>query len=272
MELVIKPKSKWWHIDLKELWFYRELFYFLTWRDTKVKYKQTYIGVAWAIFQPFITMVIFSVIFGKFGKVPSDGIPYPIFVYGGLLFWVLFNGGLTSAANSFVNNERIISKIYFPRIILPASAILTNIIDFLFSIIIFAGMLIFYHYTPGLTGLLLAPVLVLLTVFSAFGMGLLIASFNVKFRDIRYVLPFFIQILMFVTPVIYPVSIFPDKYRLLLGLNPMSGIIDTARATLLGTGSIDWALLGVSMASAFVYCALGFVYFKKMERYFADFI
>ncbi len=272
MELLIKPKNKWWQLNLKEIWFFRDLFYFFTWRDVKVKYKQTIIGALWAIFQPFITMVIFTIFFGKLAKLPSDGIPYPIFVYTGLLFWILFSTSLSQVSNSFIQNEKIVTKIYFPRIILPISSVITNIVDFLIASIILVGMMFFYHYVPSFIGLLLIPVLLLMTVFSTLGIGLLFSSLNVKYRDVRFVLPFFIQLLLFITPVIYPVSIVGEKYRWILGLNPMSGVIDAARAGILGTREIDWLLLGVSMLSMVFYCVVGYFYFKKVERYFADII
>lgn len=272
MELIIRPKNKWWQFNWQELWLFKDLFYFLTWRDVKVKYKQTIIGAAWAIFQPFVTMVVFTIFFGKFAKMPSDGAPYPIFVYTGLIFWNLFSSSLSLVSNVFVNNERIITKIYFPRIILPVTAIFTNVVDFLFSTIIMGGMLIYYHFAPSLLGIILLPLLIIMTILSVLGIGLLMASLNVKYRDIRYVLPFFLQILIFITPVIYPVSIVSEKYRWILGLNPMAGIIDAARAGILGTKEIDWLLLGVSFISMSVYCLAGYIYFKKTERYFADVI
>lgn len=272
MKTLIRPKNKWWKFDFKEFWSYRDLFYFLTWRDIKVKYKQTIVGAAWAIFQPFITMVIFSIFFGKLAQIPSDGIPYPIFVYTGLLFWNLFNSGLGGASNSFLGNERIITKVYFPRIILPISAIITFIVDFAIASLILVGMMFYYQYVPSLIGLLLIPLLIFMTVLSAVGIGLLFASVNVKYRDVRYVLPFFIQMLMFLTPVIYPVSVAPERFQWILGLNPMSGVIDTARAGLLGTGVINWELLAISGISLIIYCVVGYFFFKKVERYFADII
>src|SRR3989344_5993280 len=270
MEIVIRPKNKWWRLDLKEIWLFRDLFYFLTWRDVKVKYKQTVVGAAWAIFQPFVTMVVFTIFFGNFAKMPSDGIPYPIFVYTGLIFWTLFSSGLSHASNTFMENERIVTKVYFPRIILPVSSIITNIVDFLIAGIILIGMMIYYNYTPTLTGILIFPLLLVLTVFSTLGIGLLFGSLNVKYRDVRFILPFFIQLLIFLTPVIYPVSIVSDRFRWILGLNPMAGVIEAAGAGLLGTGSVDWPLLGVSVVSMSVYSVLGYFYFKKVERYFAD--
>lgn len=272
MELVIKPKSKWWKFDWRELWEFRDLFYFLTWRDVKVKYKQTVVGALWAVFQPFITMVVFTIFFGQLAHMPSQGVPYPIFVYTGLVFWTLFSAGLSHASNSFVENERIITKIYFPRFILPVASIFTNIVDFIIASCILVGMMAYYHYVPSLVGIALIPVLILMTIFSTLGIGLLFSSLNVKYRDVRFILPFFIQLLLFVTPVIYPVSIVSERFRPLLGINPMAGVIDAARAGLLNSGSINWALLGVSAASMLVYCVVGYFYFRKVEGYFADVI
>jgi lipopolysaccharide transport system permease protein len=272
MEIIIKPKNKWWQFDGKEIWQFRDLFYFFTWRDLKVKYKQTAIGALWAIFQPFITMIIFSIFFGKLAHLPSDTIPYPIFVYAGLLFWTLFSTSLAQISNSFIENERIVTKIYFPRIILPISSIITNIVDFCIAFVILIGLMLYYHYTPSFLGVLFLPLLMLMTIFSTLGIGLLFSSLNVKYRDVRFVLPFFIQILLFVTPVIYPASIVGEKYRWLLGLNPMAGVIDAARSSILGNKPIDFVLLLISCVSMVIYCVLGYFYFKKVERYFADVI
>jgi len=272
MEIIIRPKNKWWQIDWKELWLFRDLFYFLSWRDIKVKYKQTIVGVLWAVFKPIATMIVFTIFFGKFAKMPSDGIPYPIFVYTGLLFWNLFATSLSDISGTFVSNERIITKVYFPRIILPVSSIITNFVDFLIAAVILIGMMIVYGYTPSLTGILLLPVFIIMTVLAALGVGLLFGSLDVKYRDIRYVLPFFMQILIFITPVIYPVSIVSERFRWILGLNPMAGVIDAVRAGILGVKEIDWLLLGVSAICLLVYCVVGYVFFKKVERYFADVI
>lgn len=272
MELIIKPKDKWWQFNWKEIWFFRDLFYFLTWRDIKVKYKQTVIGAVWAIFQPLVTMVIFSVFFGQLARIPSDGVPYPIFVYSGLVFWTLFSSGLSHASDSFVSNERIITKVYFPRVILPVSSILTNVVDFILAFVILLVLMFYYHFSVSIWMVFFVPLLLIMTVFSALGIGLLFSSLNVKYRDVRFVLPFFIQLLVFITPVIYPVSIVSEKYRWLLGLNPMAGIIDTARVLILHTHGVDWLLLSISVVCVLFYCALGYLYFRKVERYFADVI
>lgn len=272
METIIRPKNQWWKIDWKEIWDFRELFYFFTWKDIKVKYKQTLVGVGWAIFQPLVTMVVFSIFFGKLAKMPSDGIPYPLFVYSGLVFWTFFSSSLAGVSGSFVDNERILTKIYFPRIILPVSSIITHLVDFFVASVILIFIMAYYHFSPSFAGIIIFPLLIILSFVSSFGIGLLFASLNVKYRDVRYVLPFFIQLLIFVTPVIYPVSIMSQKYRWLLGLNPMAGVVDAARAGLLGGREIDWLLLAVSALSAFVYCLIGVIYFRKVERYFADVI
>jgi lipopolysaccharide transport system permease protein len=272
MEITIKPKTKWWQIDFAEIWRFRDLAYFLAWRDFKVKYKQTVIGIMWVVFQPLATMIIFTVFFGGLAKIPSDNIPYPIFVYTGLLFWTLFSNSLSNASNSFVGNEGIVTKIYFPKIILPIASITTNLVDFAISAAILVIMMFVYNYSPSLTGILILPILVIMTLLSTLGIGLLFASLNVKYRDVRYILPFFVQLLIFITPVIYPVSLVSPQNRWILGLNPMAGVIDAARAGLLNNQPIDWTLLGISAISMFVYFVIGFIYFRKVEKYFADVI
>lgn len=270
--LYIRPKNKWWKLDWKEIWRFRDLFYFFTWRDVKVKYKQTVVGALWAIFQPITSMVVFTIFFGKFAKMPSDGIPYPIFVYSGLLFWNFFSSSLSEVSNSFVGNEHIITKVYFPRIILPISSILTNLVDFFIAALILICMVIYYGFVPHLLSLIFIPLLLLMTIFSALGIGLLYGSLNVKYRDVRYVLPFFMQLLIFITPVIYPVSIVSEKYRWIVGLNPMAGVISAARVSILGTGQIDWVLFGISIISMLICLIAGYIYFRSIERYFADII
>jgi lipopolysaccharide transport system permease protein len=268
---VIKPKKIFHLSDLKELWIYKELLYFFTWRDLKVRYKQTAVGAGWAIFQPLITMVVFSVFFGQMAKVPSDNVPYPIFVYVGLLFWQFFSSALSDTSNVLITNQAIITKVYFPRLILPISSVITKLVDFLISSLILIGLMFYYGYVPSLTGILIIPLLLLISFMASVGGGLLLASINVKYRDVRYALPFFIQILMFVTPVIYPASI-AGKYSTLLAINPMMGVIQTARASLLGTTPINWTLIGISFIACMVLLFIGIYVFKKTERYFADII
>ena len=271
-ETMITPHKKLFNIGLKELWEYRELAYFFVWRDVKVRYKQAVIGVLWAILQPFVTMVIFTVFFGRLAKIPSDGIPYPIFVYVGLLLWRYFSFGLTHASDSMVANANMIQKIYFPRLVLPISSSLIGIVDFFVASIILFGLMAYYHYTPNLMGILLLPVLLFTTFMASVGFGCFLAALNVKYRDVRFIVPFFIQILMYLTPVIYPVSMLGEKFRWLLMLNPMSGIIETARGTLLGTKPVDWNLLSVSIIVSMILFAGGIIYFRKTERFFADVI
>ncbi|MEK7607411.1 MAG: ABC transporter permease [Patescibacteria group bacterium] len=266
---IIKPKKTWSLGDFREIWNYRELLYFFTWRDLKVRYKQTFIGVLWAILQPFITMIVFTVFFGKLAQMPSDGVPYPIFVYVGLLFWQFFSSALSETSNILISNQAIITKVYFPRLILPLSSVLTKFVDFTIASLILVGMMFYYGYMPHIIGLLILPLLLLITFMVAVGGGLCLASVNVKYRDVRYALPFFIQILLFLTPVIYPASI-AGKYSWALALNPMTGVIQTARAALLGTTPTNWLLLGISFAACFMILIIGVVYFKKVERYFAD--
>ncbi len=222
--------------------------------------------------QPFLTMVVFTIFFGKLVGIPSEGVPYAVFSYTGLLFWQFFSSALNSSSNSFVANQPILQKIYFPRVILPISASLVSFVDFIFSAVVFVGILIFYHVTPGLLGIVLVIPALLITFIVATSLGLILATLNVKYRDVRYALPFFIQLLLFVTPVIYPVSIVSGNLRPFLALNPMSGVIETMRASLLGLGSIDLSLLGISLASGFVLFIIGFIYFSRSEREFADVI
>ncbi|HAQ02960.1 TPA: phosphate ABC transporter permease [Candidatus Nomurabacteria bacterium] len=268
---VIKPKKIFSFSSLSEVWEYRELLYFFTWRDLKVRYKQTAIGALWAIFQPFITMVVFSVFFGGLLKIPSDGVPYPIFVYTGLLFWQFFSSALSDTSNVLITNQAIITKVYFPRLILPLSSVMTKFIDFGIAAVILVGMMFYYNYTPHLVGLLIIPLLLIITFMVSTGLGLFLASINVKYRDVRYALPFFIQILMFVTPVIYPASI-AGKYSWILALNPMMGVIQSARAALLGTTVLNWTLVSISLLATFILMLIGIYTFKKTERYFADII
>ena len=266
---IIRPKKTFSLNDFREIWNYRELLYFFTWRDLKVRYKQTFIGAAWAILQPFITMVVFTVFFGKLTQMPSDGVPYPIFVYVGLLFWQFFSSALSETSNTLIANQSIITKVYFPRLILPLSAVLTKFVDFLIASFILIGLMFYYGYTPHLLGFLLIPILLIITFMASVGSGLCLASINVKYRDVRYALPFFIQILLFITPVIYPASI-AGKYSWVLALNPMTGVIQSARAALLGTTPINWLLLFISFLVCLAILSIGIFYFKKVERYFAD--
>lgn len=267
---VIKPRTGWARLNIKELWHYKELFYIFAWRDIKVRYKQTAIGVMWAILQPFLSMVIFSIFFGGLAKVPSNGIPYPIFVFSGLLFWNYFSTSLTASSNTLVANEAIIKKIYFPRLLLPLSATITPLIDFALAGVVLVGLMIFYHFTPTLQGVIIFPFLVALTMITASGAGAFLAAINVRYRDVREALPFFIQILFFVTPVIYPTTLVPERFQWLLGLNPMAGIIEAARAGIIGDKEVNFQLLAFSALAGLVLFILGLYYFKRTEKIFAD--
>src|SRR4030042_4424215 len=271
-EIIIKPQKGWIPVNLRELWQFRDLLYFLSWRDIKVKYKQTALGAAWAVLQPFITMIVFSLLFGKLAKIPSDGIPYPIFVYAGLLPWNYFSTALGSSGNSLVASSNLITKVYFPRLIIPASASLSALLDFFIASLILIGMMFFYHFTPHTIGIVMIPVLVFLTFMVAVGCGLWLSALNVEYRDFQYVIPFLVQIWMFATPVIYPVQLFPEKYRWLLSLNPMGGIIEAFRASTLGHQPINWNSLIISSAIGFTVFFTGMLYFRKVERSFADVI
>ncbi len=268
---IIKPKKTLSLDDFREIWQYKELLYFFVWRDLKVRYKQTAIGVLWAIFQPFMTMVVFSIFFGMFLKVPSDGVPYPIFVFTGLLFWQFFSGALSETSNVLISNQAIITKVYFPRLILPLSSVATKFVDFSVAAVILGGMMIYYGYVPQIEALFIIPLLLIITFMASVGGGLFLAAINVKYRDVRFILPFFISILLFLTPVIYPASI-AGKYSWLLAFNPMTGVIQSARAALLGTTEINWLLIAISFGATAVLLAIGVIFFKKVERYFADII
>lgn len=271
-EIIIRPPKGFLSIGLQELWNYRELAYFFVWRDIKIRYKQTVIGVLWAIFQPLMAMIIFTIFFGKFAKMPSDNIPYPVFVYVGLLLWNYFSSGLSHASESMVSNANIIQKTYFPRLIIPISSSLTGLVDFLIASCLLIAFMFFYHFRPNIEIIIYLPVLILTVFLSSVGLGCFFASVNVKYRDVRYAMPFFIQIMMFLTPVIYPISLLGNKYRWLLLLNPMSGVIETARAVIFGGRAVDYNMLFISIMVSAVLFISGVVYFRKTERYFADIV
>lgn len=266
---IIEPKKGWVPLDFKEIWDYRELLYFLTKRDIKVRYKQTVLGGLWAIIQPFVTMVVFTFFFGRLGKIPSDGVPYPIFVYAALLPWTYFANALSASGNSLVGSANLITKVYFPRLIVPMSAALGGLLDFFIAMLILCGLVIHYKVILGF-GIILFPFLVLLTFLCAVGVGLWLSALNVQYRDIRYVIPFLIQIWMFLSPVIYPVSMAKGKYLWLLLFNPMSGVIKAFRASILGHQPIGWGMLGLSAFLIFLILISGLFYFRRMERAFAD--
>lgn len=267
-ELVIRPRSGWIAIDWRELWEGRELLYFLVLRDVKVRYKQTVLGVAWAVLQPLFTMLIFTVVFGRFAKIPSDGLPYAVFVFAGLLPWTFFSNNISQASMSLVNQQSLLTKIYLPRVFVPASAIGSGLIDLLVSFVIFA-LLMLYYQVGASPRILVVPLLVLLTAAASLGVGLALAALIVTYRDFRYVVPFLVQSWLYVSPVIYPVSMVPKQWQPVLALNPMAGIIDGFRSALLG---LPWnpVTLAVSSASSVLLLAYGLFYFRKTERSFAD--
>jgi len=256
---------------VSELWRYRELFYFLAWRDVKLRYKQTALGVAWAVLQPLMTMIVFTLLFGKLGNMPSDGIPYPLFYFGALLPWMYFAAALANSGNSLVANAGLVTKVYFPRVILPTSAAVSGLVDLLIGFVLLIGIMAYYRVVPGWT-MLLWPPLTLLLFILALGVSLILAALNVKYRDVKYTLPFLVQLWLFATPVIYPTSLIPERYRVLAGLNPLSGVIDGFRAALNPTKQVDWQLLAISTIVTSVVFTLAVVYFRRSERAFADIV
>lgn len=267
---LIEPASGWRALDLNELWAYRELLWVLAARDIKVRYKQTVLGAGWAIIQPVMTMVVFSIIFGRFAEMPSEGFPYPVFVYAGLLPWTFFANALTRSGSSVVGSAHLISKVYFPRLIIPLSSIGTGVVDLAISTaVLFVIML--YFGVEWSANLLAAPLLLVLVVFLALGVGTLIAALNVAYRDFSYLTPFLVQLWMFATPVIYPASLVPERWHWLLYLNPMSGIIEGFRSAFLGK-PFDLLPIGLSLLTAIVLFLIGVLYFEKVERRFADII
>ena len=274
MEYEIKPQRKF-DFGLKELWSYKELFYFFAWRDIKVKYKQTALGFLWAVLQPLITMVVFTFFFGRLLQIPSSTLPYPVFVLSGLLLWNIFSSGVTNAGNSMVNNSNIIKKIYFPRLIIPLSAILVSVFDFLMTLLIFFGVLLYFKINANLNIawfnlLLVLPISVILSCIASFGIGTLLAALNIKYRDFRYMIPFMIQTLLFITPVIYPISIIQSPLlKIILAMNPMYAAIEILRGSMTGIFP-DTYLLMLSIFSSVVFLLIGVFFFRKTEYYFAD--
>jgi lipopolysaccharide transport system permease protein len=268
--VIIKPGKTWGAIDFRDLWAFRDLLYFLTWRDVKVRYKQTALGVAWAIIQPLFTMLIFTLFFGRLAGVPSDNIPYPVFAYAGLLPWTFFANAISNSGNSLVSSANLITKVYFPRMIIPAAAIAAGLVDLAISFLVLIPLMIRYHIV--LTwNVLMFPVVVLLTALLALGVGMWLSALNVKYRDVRFALPFIVQLWMFVSPVIYPASFLPARFRWLLALNPMTGIIEGYRASLFGH-SFNWAALGISTAITAALLVYSSYAFHRMEKNFADII
>ena len=270
-KIIIRPTSGWAALNLRDLWVYRELVYFMTWRDLKVRYKQTALGAAWAILQPFLTMVVFSIFFGSLAGVPSDGVPYPIFSYTALIPWTLFSKALQDASRSLVNSSHMITKVYFPRMILPLASVLAGIVDFLIAFVVLLGMMAFYHVTPT-ANIWTIPLFLILALVTAAGVSLWLSALNVLYRDINYVLPFLTQFWMYITPIAYPSSMVPEKWRLLYAVNPMTGVVEGFRWALLGSGQAPGMMTLVSTLVAIVLLVSGMFYFKRMERLFADMV
>ena len=267
----IQPRRRLRALDFQSLWEYRELLYFFCWRDIKVRYKQTALGAAWALLQPFLTMLIFSVIFGRFAKMPSEGVPYPIFAYCGLLPWQLFSLALSETSNSLVGNAHLITKVYFPRVLVPIAGLLAGLVDFAIAFVLLVAMMFYYHIPVHAT-VLVIPALLLFVLVTSLGVGLWLSALSVKYRDVRHILPFITQFWLYATPVAYPSSLIPHKWRFLMGLNPMSGVVEGFRWALLGTGQVDFRLMALSIVSVLILLAGGLVYFDRMESTFADLV
>lgn len=268
--LVIRPPRKWIPVDLKELWAYRELIVSFSLRDIKLRYKQTGLGIAWAALQPLLTMLIFTVIFGGLAKIPSDGVPYPLFVLAALLPWMLFSEGLTRSTTSMITNANIMTKVYFPRLIMPLSSIISPLVDFVISFVILMVMMFYYGFMPTIN-IVFLPVFLLLALATSLGVGLWLSALNVKYRDFQYTVPFLIQIWMFASPVVYSSSLVPEALRPIFGLNPLTGVIEGFRWALLGTGAPSTMVL-VSVGMVIALLVSGMFYFRRMEQYYADIV
>ena len=267
--LRIVPPARWASLELGELWEYRELLYFLIWRDVKVRYKQTVLGAAWAVIQPVFMMIVFSLFFGRLAKVPSDGIPYPVFTFCALIPWQLFANALTESSNSLVGNQNLITKVYFPRLVVPISAVLSGVIDFAIAFVLLLGMMFYYGIVPT-WAIVTLPAFILLELFTALGVGLWLSALNVQFRDVRYTINFLVQFWLFATPVAYPSSIIPEKWRVFYGINPMAGVVEGFRWALLGNAAPSAPMLSVSILAVLAILIGGLFYFRRMEQTFAD--
>ena len=269
--IIIKPSHGWSALNLRDLWAYRELILFLTWRDLKVRYKQTLFGASWAILQPFLTMVVFSIFFGNLAEIPSDGVPYPIFSFTALLPWTLFSKALQDASKSLVASSHMITKIYFPRMILPLSAVLAGLVDFFIAFAVLIGMMFYFGIMPT-ANVWMLPLFLLLALITAIGVGLWLSALNVLYRDIGYVIPFLTQFWMFITPIAYPSSMVPEKWQAIYAINPMAGVVDGFRWALMGTGQPPGLMTLVSSLVAVVLLISGMFFFRRMERLFADMV
>jgi lipopolysaccharide transport system permease protein len=265
----LQRSDGWRALNLREIWQYRELLYFLSLRDIKVRYKQTLLGVLWAIIQPFFTMVVFSIFFGKLAKMPSDGIPYPIFAYAALVPWTLFANALTQSSNSLVQSANLLKKVYFPRLIIPISSVLAGTVDFVLAFVVLLAMMLFYGIVPT-ANIIWLPFFLVLTCGTALGVGLWLSAMNVKFRDVRYAVPFLTQFWLFATPIAYPSSLLSDPWRTLYGMNPMAGVVEGFRWALLGTETAPDSLVIVSVFTMLILLGTGLAFFRRVEKTFAD--
>ena len=268
--ILIKPLRGWIALGLDEVWRYRELLFYFIWRDIKVRYKQTLLGAAWAILQPVFTMVVFSIFFGRLAKMPSDGIPYPIFSYTGLLPWTFFATGMANGANSIVRDSNLIKRVYFPRLVTPVSAVVGALPDFLLAFLVLIAMMLYYGLFPTAASILLLPLCLLLALMTSMGVGLWLAAMNAQYRDIRYIMPFLTQFWMYATPVVYPSSLLEEPWRTLYGLNPMVSVVEGFRWSLLGRGDPAMSMIVVSFITATIVLVSGAFFFRRMERRFAD--
>lgn len=268
--VVIAPSGRWPRLDFQELWRYRSLFFFLVWRDIKVRYAQTALGVGWAVLQPLLTMGVFTLIFGRFARIPSDGVPYALFSLSALVPWTYFSTALAGAGNSLVTERNLITKVYFPRLVVPFAPVLAGLADFAVGMGMLLLVMLGAGRVPTVAALAIVPLAVLVMVLTAAGVGSWLAALNVQYRDFRYVIPFLVQVWMFASPIVYPASLVPERYRAVYALNPMVGVIEAMRSVLFGTAPLDWAAFGVSLLAAVLLFVTGTLYFRQTERVFAD--
>lgn len=267
--LVIQPSSPWRTVDLREVWRYRELLYFFVWRDVKVRYKQTTLGILWAVLQPLFAMVIFAFVFGRVARLPSDGIPYALFAYAGLLPWTFFASGVTNGSQSLIGSSNLITKVYFPRVLIPIAAVATGVIDFVLAMLMLGPLFVLYRWTPSAAALMWIPVVTVVVLLLAFGFSIWLSALVARFRDLRHVIPFAVQIWLFATPIVYPLSMIPERWRWIFALNPMSGIVEAFRGSLFGR-PVDALPLLWSALLAFLLILSGSIYFRRTERMVAD--
>lgn len=268
--LVIEPAGRWPRIDLRELWAYRGLFFFLVWRDVKVRYAQTVLGAGWAILQPVLTMLVFTVIFGRFANIPSDGVPYAVFSLAALVPWTYFSTALSGASNSLVSSTNLITKVYFPRLVIPFAPVLAGLVDFAVALLVLGAVMLFYGIVPGPLALVVVPLLVVAMMLTSAGVGCWLAALNIQYRDVKHVTPFLVQVWMYASPIVYPMSLVPERYHGVYALNPMAGIVEGFRAVLLGTGAVSWPTIALSLGVGAVLFVTGSLYFRRTERVFAD--